>query len=117
MARGKWRDIHFPPRLNYSLQALKDVDEEKYVIISHILDEIAKDFSLNGNAALIHKRYSDEVFKTGLIRPVFVDNEDSVMVYFEIWSFFQKKYIAHTELESFEKEYSEAIFTYIFSVN
>jgi hypothetical protein len=118
MARGEWRVMHYPPRLNYSMEALKAVSEERHDMLKLILEEIAQnEFGVTGDSLAAHIKYSDYILRTGLIKPMFVDNEEGTVVYFDMWSYFRNEYVSFVELEPFEQQYSDFFFQRMFHVN
>lgn len=115
---GQYRQMRWPPRLNYSLQALKEHDKEQYDMVTYILRDIAEtEFGFTGKALEVHNKYMDHMFRTGLIKPNFREEDDGYMIYFTMWSFFQGKYVDFAELEPFEQAYCDYVFMRLFNVN
>jgi len=118
MAGGKLERFDFPPRLNYSLDALRETNESQYRMIVMVLEEIAEnEFGLTGPAAEVHKKYSDYIIRTGLIRPVFKEDEEGITIHFDMWSYSRRKYVHYTELEPYEAMFSDYYFSRMFNVN
>lgn len=115
---GRFKPMYWPPRFNYSLEALREVDEKQYSFVINVLEDVAEnDFKLSGQALEIHNSYMDYIFKSGLIKPNIEEEEDGYMVYFTVWSFFNKKYVSYGELTLFESRYLDFFFDRLFSVN
>lgn len=119
MPEGKnYAPLHFPPRLNYSLDALREHNEEHYQMLLYIMEQLAiNEFGVSHEDVLIHQKYSGFMIATGLIKPCFEDHDNYCHVYFEIWSILQKKYVDATELSDFEEEWIDYFFTRMFNVN
>jgi hypothetical protein len=119
MPEGKrYRSVNFPPRLNYSLEALRESNEEHHAMLLRIMEIMAvEELGIEPEVAKNHDNYSAYIISTGLIKPYFEEEEEYWYIYFKMWSFFQKKYVDAEQLEEFEIYFLEYFFSRMFDVN
>lgn len=119
MALGdKYAPLYFPPRLNYSLESLKEHNEQYHDFLITVLEDLAaSELGIDGGLSTTHLEYSNYMLKTGLVVPRFEEGEEYIAVYFEIWSMLKGKYVHKDDLGSLEADVVDYFFTRMFHVN
>lgn len=114
---GKYRQIYFPPRFNYSLDALREHNEDYYFaaleVICSLLDLNPEEEELYEQAV----KAADNIFQTAFIKPIFEEFDNGFMMRFDIWSLYKNRYVSVMELEESEAEMLSYMMTRLFSVN
>lgn len=120
IGEGRFAKLTFPPRLNYSLDKMREENSREYDMVVQVLREIAVTTMGMRESNDIEEqiRRSEYILKTGMIKPFFYETEDKMVILtFQIWSLFNAKYMEFNEMDLFEQEICDDLLTRMFHVN